>query len=216
MNGVLEPIVNAPAQSISPPLVITVSGDSGCGKTSLIRAAGARLHNRSAIAAVIVTPAAERASDRLSDYIEARHVLPNVHLDLPRLRDIARTTQAPLLLVETVEPLNIPEHTLDPYKRVSVFSTSAGNDKVFEYPEALAQADLVVLTKTDLLPHVVFDVAKFTAAVHEINPQAPIIVVSIVQGSGMDAWENWLRAQLEQACTKSRTAEHPRGDWFVG
>jgi hydrogenase nickel incorporation protein HypB len=216
MNSILEPSMTPQSPGLSQPLVVLLSGTSGCGKTSLVRAAGTRLHDRGKMSAVVATPAAAQAQERLSGCVSSLHFVSEDHLDYETLEEVARSTCGSLLLVETVEPLKLPTEARDTHKQVAVFSTSAGNDKVFEYPRAVATADLVVLTKADLLPHVPFDLAKFTAAIRQLNPIVPIITVSALRGAGMDAWENWLRAQLEQQSKKAHRAAPAHSEWFVG
>jgi len=57
--------------------------------------------------------------------------------------------------------------------------------------------DLVVVTKSDLLPYLDFEVDTFRELVAGLNPNAPILVVSAKTGDGMDAWTNWVQERLE-------------------
>jgi hydrogenase nickel incorporation protein HypB len=214
MMAAIEPIAKAQARRVPLPLIIALSGNSGCGKTSLIRAAAARLH--AGVGAIVATPAAAHAGNRLSDFVCEVHLVSDEDLDFTRLQEIARQAFTPVLFAETVSPLSFPDGAHERYRRVVVFSTAAGDEKVFEYPKAVADADVVILTKVDLLPHVPFDLPKFTTAVHQLNPSVPIVTVSVLQGTGMDVWEGWLRAQLEQVSMKDCPAEDPRSEWFVG
>jgi hydrogenase nickel incorporation protein HypB len=77
-------------------------------------------------------------------------------------------------------------------KRVLVASTTEGEDKPLKYPHLFRSADLVLLNKTDLLPHLDFDVESFEGFVREVNPRAGLLRVSATRGDGLDAWYEWI------------------------
>ena len=56
-------------------------------------------------------------------------------------------------------------------------------------------ARVVLLNKTDLLPHVPFDVDRFVESVRLVNPAVRVIPVSALRGAGLDAWYEWVRQQ---------------------
>jgi hydrogenase nickel incorporation protein HypB len=56
-----------------------------------------------------------------------------------------------------------------------------------------AAARLMVLTKTDLLPHLRFSVADCIAYARRVNPNIEVLQLSATSGEGMDAWLHWLR-----------------------
>ena len=55
-----------------------------------------------------------------------------------------------------------------------------------------AAAGLMLLTKTDLLPHLDFDVERCLEYAHRVNPGLRVIQLSARDGSGMQAWLDWL------------------------
>ncbi len=79
--------------------------------------------------------------------------------------------------------------------RVVLFSTTEGEDKPLKYPHMFRRADLVLFTKTDLLPHLDFDAARAREAVAHIAPDAEILALSARTGEGMDGWLAWLAAR---------------------
>lgn len=83
--------------------------------------------------------------------------------------------------------------------RVVLFSVTEGEDKPEKYPHMFRSADLVLLTKTDLLPYLDFDVARSEAAIRSVNPDAPILHVSARSGEGMAAWLDWIRGHRPDA-----------------
>lgn len=78
-------------------------------------------------------------------------------------------------------------------RRVLLVSTPEGDDKPTKYPAAVGAVDLLVISKTDLLPHVSFDVERCIAAAQAVAPELPVLRLSAVTGEGMDAWLRWLQ-----------------------
>src|SRR5438128_1302403 len=50
------------------------------------------------------------------------------------------------------------------------------------------------VNKTDLLPHVTFDLRRFEEAARQVNPRGRLLRVSATRGDGLGAWYDWLRA----------------------
>ncbi len=79
------------------------------------------------------------------------------------------------------------------HRRVAVLSVPEGDDKPEKYPALFASADLLVVTKADLLPHVAFDVERCVAAARRVRPGLEHLVLSARSGEGLEAWLRWLR-----------------------
>lgn len=77
--------------------------------------------------------------------------------------------------------------SLGEHYRIAVTSVTEGNDKPLKYPKLFQTADYVVINKIDLLPFTNFDVERFAADVHSLNPNAKVITCSAFKGEGMDA-----------------------------
>ncbi len=121
------------------------------------------------------------------------------HLDADMVaRGVAALDPAPgaLLVVENVGNLVCPAlFDLGEEVRVVVVSVPEGDEKPLKYPHMFATADLVLLTKTDLLPYVPFDVERCLAHLRRVNPGADVLRLSVTQGEGLDPWYAWLRAR---------------------
>jgi hydrogenase nickel incorporation protein HypB len=101
-----------------------------------------------------------------------------------------------LLVVENVGNLVCPAlFDLGEDVRVVVMSVPEGDEKPLKYPHMFATADLVLLTKTDLLPYVTFDVDRCSGHVRAVNPRAAVLPMSVTHGEGLGAWYGWLRAR---------------------
>jgi hydrogenase nickel incorporation protein HypB len=98
-----------------------------------------------------------------------------------------------LLLIENVGNLVCPAMwDLGERAKVAILSVTEGEDKPIKYPDMFAAARLMVLTKTDLLPHLDFDVARCIEYARRVNPAIEVLLVSARSGQGMDAWLEWL------------------------
>ena len=103
--------------------------------------------------------------------------------------------QAPsLLFIENVGNLVCPAlWDLGEAAKVVILSVTEGEDKPLKYPDMFAAAQLMVLNKTDLLPHVSFDVARCIALARQVNPGLQVLQLSATRGDGLAAWLDWLR-----------------------
>jgi hydrogenase nickel incorporation protein HypB len=100
-----------------------------------------------------------------------------------------------LVFVENVGNLVCPAlFDLGETARVVIMSVTEGADKPLKYPHMFRTADLVLLTKIDLLPYVEFDVATFTAGARRARPGVALIPLSATTGTGVGGWYEWLRA----------------------
>ncbi len=98
-----------------------------------------------------------------------------------------------VLFIENVGNLVCPAaFDLGEAYRVVMLSVTEGDDKPLKYPDMFHAADLMVITKTDLLPHVSFDVERCVAFARRINPEIEVMQLSATSGEGMDAWFDWI------------------------
>ncbi|MCW5594220.1 MAG: hydrogenase accessory protein HypB, partial [Burkholderiales bacterium] len=80
-----------------------------------------------------------------------------------------------------------------------VLSVTEGEDKPLKYPDMFAAADLMLLNKCDLLPHLSFDAELCEANARRINPSIQVLRVSALKGEGLDAWLNWVKGAAREA-----------------
>jgi hydrogenase nickel incorporation protein HypB len=176
----------------------------GSGKTSLLEATFKRLGGRLRFAVVEGDVYTALDAERI-----ARHGVAAVQINtegschmtahmllqaLPRL-DLATVD---VLVIENIGNLICPAgFSLGEHLEVALLSTPEGADKVDKYPRLFAESHVNVITKTDLAPHVDFDVAAVTARLAQLNPAAPVLAVSAKTGAGLDEWCDWLTAQRQ-------------------
>ncbi|MEM6785924.1 MAG: hydrogenase nickel incorporation protein HypB [Myxococcota bacterium] len=105
-----------------------------------------------------------------------------------------------VVFIENVGNLVCPAlFDLGEHRRVVLFSITEGEDKPLKYPHMFRVADLVLITKVDLLPHLDFDLDEARRSVAAVAPEARIVEVSTKSGAGLDAWYAWLREGREAA-----------------
>jgi hydrogenase nickel incorporation protein HypB len=104
--------------------------------------------------------------------------------------------QADFLFVENVGNLVCPAiYDLGQAANVVVLSVTEGDDKPLKYPVMFHHADLVVLTKIDLLPHLPdasLDALRDNLA--RVMPEPKVLALSAVSGEGMDGWIEWMES----------------------
>ena len=101
-----------------------------------------------------------------------------------------------LLFIENVGNLVCPAaFDLGEAHKVVVLSVTEGEDKPAKYPDMFAAADLMLLNKADLLPHLDFDVGACLAAALRVNPRLQTLVVSARTGEGLAAVYAWIEAR---------------------
>ena len=98
-----------------------------------------------------------------------------------------------LLFIENVGNLVCPAlWDLGEASKVVVLSVTEGADKPLKYPDMFAAAALMVINKTDLLPHVDFDVAQCVAFARRVNPGIEVLQLSATRADGLQDWIDWL------------------------
>jgi len=103
-----------------------------------------------------------------------------------------------ILFIENVGNLVCPAaFDLGEAHKVVILSVTEGEDKPLKYPDMFYAADLMLLNKTDLLPHLTFDVEKCIEFARRVKPGIKVLQVSAISGEGMDAWYEWLRASRQ-------------------
>lgn len=99
------------------------------------------------------------------------------------------------LFIENVGNLVCPAaFDLGEAQRVVIVSVTEGEDKPLKYPHIFASADLMIISKTDLLPYLDCDVEVLSDNARRVNPRIAIVALSVRSGNGMDKWLNWLKA----------------------
>jgi hydrogenase nickel incorporation protein HypB len=121
---------------------------------------------------------------------------------LGRALQLLQPQPGSLLVVENVGNLVCPAlFDLGENVRVVIFSVTEGEDKPLKYPHMFSRADVLLLSKIDLLPHLRVDLELMKSNALQVNPRLAIFPLSSYSGEGMDDWHRWLREQLAAAAS---------------
>jgi hydrogenase nickel incorporation protein HypB len=105
-----------------------------------------------------------------------------------------------VVMIENVGNLVCPAmFDLGERAKVVILSVTEGEDKPLKYPHMFRAAEVMILNKTDLLPHVDFDVARAIANAYAVNPDITVLQVSARSGEGLADWYGWLRREIGRA-----------------
>ncbi len=185
-------------------LAINLMGSPGAGQDRGARGHGARARGRgsgSARSPAISRPIATRSGC-------ARAGIPSVsittgsacHLDAELVHRALHGFPAPdldVLFIENVGNLVCPAvYDLGQAANVVALSVTEGEDKPLKYPVMFRKADLVLLTKIDLLPHLAdVRIESIEEALLHVMPSPHVVRFSARSGEGLDAWIDWLQAR---------------------
>lgn len=118
------------------------------------------------------------------------------HLDARMIGDAYQRlspAENSLLFIENVGNLVCPAgFDLGEAHKVVLLSVTEGEEKPLKYPAMFYSADLLLLTKVDLLAHVAFDVERCLTYARQVNPGIDAIAVSATRGDGLAEWYQWL------------------------
>ena len=183
-------------------LVVNLISSPGSGKTTLLEATIRRLDNRFTAAVIEGDVATERDADRIRALnVPAHQVLTGgaCHLDARQIITALETTDllpTDVLFIENVGNLICPTtYDLGEDFKVALLSTTEGDDKPFKYPAIFARAEVTVITKIDLLPHLPFDLEAVLDQLKTLNPSAEVVQTSSITGEGIDEWIEFLLAR---------------------
>lgn len=180
-------------------LAVNLVSGPGAGKTTLLTATAAALGDADSMAVIEGDQETENDARRIRESgVPAVQINTGrvCHLDahmVGHALDELSPAAGSLLFIENVGNLVCPAaFDLGEHRRVALLSVTEGDDKPLKYPDLFAAADLVILNKIDLLPHVDFDVARCREYARRTNPEVGILELSARSGEGVDEWLAWL------------------------
>lgn len=186
-------------------LTVNVMSSPGAGKTSLILQTIDRLKPKTRVAVIEGDVASRVDADKVHE-LGAPVIQINIpggcHLDANMIDNALNNLpleEVDLILIENVGNLICPaEFALGEHKKVILLSVPEGDDKAYKYPLMFTEADVVLVNKIDLLPHLDFNITAFSQAATGLNPGVKIFQVSCKTGEGLEAWFSWLQDEIKQ------------------
>ena len=103
-----------------------------------------------------------------------------------------------ICFVENVGNLVCPaSYDVGTHKNIVLLSVPEGDDKIEKYPVMFRRADLVVITKSDLLPYFDFSIDEAKAQLSKLNPDVELLVVSVKNPDSMKVLATWFDEHKE-------------------
>jgi hydrogenase nickel incorporation protein HypB len=187
-------------------LCLNLISSPGAGKTSLLERTLEALPGSERVAVLTGDIQTDNDAKRLARFgfpVKQITTGGTCHLDarmIERALEGWRLHELDLLLIENVGNLVCPSsYDLGEAAKIVVLSVAEGEDKPLKYPAIFFKSELLILNKTDLLPHVPFDIARARQNARSVHPGMEILEVSCTTGAGIDSWMRWLERRRRGA-----------------
>jgi len=183
-------------------LVLNFMSSPGAGKTSILEKTIQKLKKDFNFAAIEGDVATSNDAERLVKYdipvvqITTESFGGACHLDANMVRKAIESldlSPVQILFIENIGNLICPAgFDLGEDKKIIVLSLTEGEDKPSKYPVAFRNSDLVLINKTDLLPHLEIDLDLLLQNIKKVNPDLFSVKLSAKTHEGFENWINWL------------------------
>lgn len=173
----------------------------GAGKTTLLERTLSAVGDELGVAVITGDVQTQNDAERLAahtDRIVSAVVTGGAcHLDALQVLtalDAIDLDSTRLLFIENVGNLVCPANwDLGEREKIVLFSVTEGEDKPLKYPAMFERAHHVVMTKTDLLDYVPFDIHLAVANARQVNPSLGFFELSALRATGLQDWFAFLR-----------------------
>ncbi len=186
-------------------LAINLMSSPGAGKTALLEATVQAIRDEFRCAVVEGDLETENDAERIR-----QHGIPAVqittgsacHLDAHMVHDALHKLdldEIDILFIENVGNLVCPaSFDLGQHLNVTLLSVPEGDDKPAKYPVIFRAADLVILTKADLLPVLDdFSPERAERNLRNLASSVPLFSLSVKSPSALAPWLQWLRDEAQ-------------------
>ena len=197
-------------------LAINLMSSPGSGKTRLLEATIEALGGELRIGVIEGDLETENDAARIrAKGVPAHQITTGTacHLDAHMIHDALHYVPLQgldVLFIENVGNLVCPaSFDLGQHRNVTLLSVTEGDDKPAKYPVMFRAADLMLITKTDLLRVIEeFSPERATDAFRALAQEGPVLALSAKTGVGLQEWLGWLRSEV--AAQKARAAAGER------
>ena len=187
-------------------VAINLMSSPGAGKTSLLESTIQALGDEFRIAVIEGDLETENDAERIRSHgVTAIQITTGsaCHLDAHMVHDAVHQldlSSFDIVFIENVGNLVCPaSFDLGQHKNIVLLSIPEGDDKPAKYPVMFRTADMVMLSKADLLPILDdFDPERAESYLRNLASPAPLIRASVKSGDGMEDWLRWLREAVSE------------------
>lgn len=190
-------------------LTINLLGSPGSGKTTLLEKMSEKLKSSYKMAVIEGDIETERDAERIrAKGIPAWQIITGgaCHLEAKMVGKLFPEIPADLdfLFIENVGNLVCPaSYDLGETIRCVLLSVPEGDDKPKKYPKAFTTSDCLIVSKSDLLPILPFDLEHARKEALETNPKLKIFTTSALKDSGIDELIAYFVAALKELRQKN-------------
>lgn len=196
-------VANAIRERLKDICVINICSSPGSGKTTLLQEIGKRISNDLKISVLVGDPETERDAIRMREVgIDALQIVTGgvCHIEAQMILqalDHINLENVDLLIIENVGNLLCPSaFDLGEDYRVTLIATTEGDDKPKKYPRMFLTSELMLVSKSDLLPYVPFSIEAVTKDAREVNPNLEVQTISALNGEGIAEFCEWLKEKV--------------------
>ena len=185
-------------------LVVRLISSPGAGKTPLLQQTARLLGPHHRVGILVGDVETERDAQRLAPFAPSVQITTGgaCHLEIDLVQkkfpDLGHE-RFDFLFIEDIGNLICPaSHDLGEHLRVILLSSTEGDDKPGKYPKAFRTSQVLVISKTDLLPYLPFSVTRAIADAQQIQPDLTVFPLSAYRDTGLEPWCEFLRQKRQQ------------------
>lgn len=189
---------------------VNIMSSPGAGKTTLLEKTLKTISKKCRTAVIEGDMSTSNDANRVKKHLKSGSVVQiktenfggGCHLDAAMVSGAIKKLGMPkkifdLVIIENVGNLICPaDFNLGEHKKIVMLSVTEGDDKPLKYPVIFKAADLVVISKTDLLKHVKFSVKNAKKNILKVSPKARVIEISAFRGTGFKDWADFLTKRM--------------------
>jgi len=190
-------------------LLINVTSSAGSGKTTLMQKTAEKLKGKLTMAVMVGDLETERDAIRIRETgIQALQIVTGgiCHLEAQMVHQVLpeyKLEDIDLLFIENVGNLVCPaSFDLGEDYRVTLMATTEGDDKPKKYPRMFLTSDMMLVSKSDLLPYLPFSVEAVTKDALEVNHELEVLQISALKDEGINEWCDWLLEKVKKKQNK--------------
>jgi len=180
-------------------VTINIISSPGSGKTTLLEKTLDALKGKINCSVIVGDQSTDNDARRLMgkcDFVYQIETKSSCHLDAKQISEILPQVvneHTRLLFIENVGNLICPAaFELGEDFKIVLLSCTEGEDKPVKYPVIFSDASVAIITKTDLIPHLDWDIKKCRNYIRQVNPGMYIFELSAKTGEGMNSWLEYL------------------------
>ncbi|NPA32879.1 MAG: hydrogenase nickel incorporation protein HypB [Aquificae bacterium] len=186
-------------------LAVNLMSSPGAGKTSLLERTIEALEGKLRIGVIEGDLETNRDAERIKKKGAPAYQITTgsaCHLDAFMVHEGIHhlpLDELDIVFIENVGNLVCPaSYDLGAHLNVVLLSSTEGEDKPEKYPVMFKNADLLLITKTDLIPYTGFNPEEAIASAKRVNPRIETLLLSAKSGEGIELWCDYLMRKLSE------------------